>query len=106
MFNISNKSKLTTIKIKIPVFIEKDENGFIAYCPELKGLMADGDTEKEVLDNFANAAVAYIKSLMKHNDPLPVCSATHVEDISTKPTIREIEIPLPVILDNRCNSAV
>lgn len=84
-------------KIKIPVIIEHDKFGFVAYsdCPELKGLIADGETEEKVLDNFKDASICYIKSILKHKDPLPIGSTIYVKKIpAKKPLIKNIEIPL------------
>lgn len=91
------------INIKIPVIIEHDKFGFVAYsdCPELKGLIADGETEEEVLDNFKDASICYIKSLLKHGAPLPIGSTIYVKKIAAnKPLIKDIEIPLN--LSNEC----
>ncbi|MBA7547670.1 hypothetical protein ES705_40100 [subsurface metagenome] len=89
--------KKTIINIKIPAIIEHDEFGFFAYsdCPGLKGLIADGKTEEEVLDNFKDASICYIKSLLKHEDPLPLGSTVYVKKTTTtKPRTKDIEIPL------------
>lgn len=61
-----------TIKLKIRIIVEQDENGFHAYCPELKGLHVGGATEDEALRNARDAAIAYIRSLLKHDDPIPI----------------------------------
>jgi len=60
------------IGFKIEVIVEPDEIGFRAYCPALKGLHTCGDTAEEALENARDAAVAYLESLMKHGDPIPV----------------------------------
>ncbi len=59
-------------KVKIVIVIEPDENGFHAYCPALEGLHTDGNTEQEALQNAKDAATAYLSSLIKHGDPVPV----------------------------------
>ena len=61
-----------TIEFKIGIVIEPDEGGFHAYCPALKGLHTAGKTKKEALQNAKTAAIAYLESLIKHNDPIPV----------------------------------
>ena len=61
-----------SIGFKILVVVEHDETGFHAYCPALKGLHTCGDTEEEALQNATDAAKAYILSLIKHGDPIPV----------------------------------
>jgi predicted RNase H-like HicB family nuclease len=65
-------TKKTTIEFKIDITIEPDESGFHAYCPALKGLHVDGDTKEEALQNARDAAIAYLESLIKHGEPIPV----------------------------------
>lgn len=62
------------IRVRVRIFVEPDDTGFHAFCPELKGLHVDGKTEEEAFDNAREAAMAYLTSLIKHNDPLPVGS--------------------------------
>jgi len=56
----------------VSVVVEPDEAGFHAYCPALKGLHVSGSTKEEALNNVNTAACAYIESLIKHKDPIPV----------------------------------
>lgn len=60
------------IKLRIRILVEPDDDGFHAYCPELKGLHVAGDTEAEAVENAKLAADLYIKSLIKHDDPIPL----------------------------------
>ena len=60
------------IKIKLQLEIERDDNGFHVYCLALKGLHADGATEAEAIETATTAANAYVASLVKHDEPLPV----------------------------------
>jgi predicted RNase H-like HicB family nuclease len=57
--------------IQLHVIVERDGEGYYAYCPVLKGLHVGGATKEEVLQNAQNAAEAYIMSLIKHNEPIP-----------------------------------
>jgi predicted RNase H-like HicB family nuclease len=43
--------------------IEKDEDGYFAYVPELKGCMTQGHTYEEVLSNIKEAAELYMECL-------------------------------------------
>jgi predicted RNase H-like HicB family nuclease len=61
-----------TIEFKIDVVVEPDDNGFHAYCPALRGLHVDGETMEEALTNARDAATAYLESLIKHGDPIPI----------------------------------
>ncbi len=68
-----------SIEFKITFVVEPDEDSFHAYCPALKGLHSSGDSEEEALNNASDAAVVYLKSLMKHGDPIPVGIAAYKE---------------------------
>jgi predicted RNase H-like HicB family nuclease len=43
--------------------IEKDKNGYYAFCPKLKGCHSQGDTLEEVLENIKEAIELYLESL-------------------------------------------
>jgi len=53
------------VEYKVSVVIEKDENGFYAYCPELKGCQTQGDTLEEVLRNIKEAIELYVETLTR-----------------------------------------
>lgn len=76
------------IGFRIEVSVEPDEIGFHAYCPALKGLHTCGDTEEEAVQNAKDAAIAYLESLIKHGDPIPVGIIMHedTEEIPPPPT--------------------
>jgi predicted RNase H-like HicB family nuclease len=48
---------------KVNVMIEKDENGYYAYCPELEGCQSQGNTFEEVLSNIKEAIELYVETL-------------------------------------------
>ena len=64
--------KSLPLEFRVQVVIEPDGTGFHAYCPALKGLHTSGDTEKEALENAKDATIAYLRSLIKHGDPIPI----------------------------------
>jgi predicted RNase H-like HicB family nuclease len=43
--------------------IEKDDHGYFAFIPELKGCVTQGNTYEEVLANIKEAAELYMESL-------------------------------------------
>ena len=51
--------------LKVNVVIEKDKNGYFAFCPELKGCHTQGDTLEEVLENIKEAIELYLETLSK-----------------------------------------
>ncbi len=62
----------TKISFSVSILVAKDTKGYHAFIPALKGLHTCGDTSDEAVDNAAQAAIAYIKSLFKHNEPIPI----------------------------------
>lgn len=71
------KGNKSNIEFEVQIFIEPDESGFHAYCPALKGLHTCGDTPEEALSNAKDAAIAYLRSLIKHGDPIPIGIKQH-----------------------------
>lgn len=49
--------------MRLNAIIEKDENGYFASVPELKGCFSQGDTFEEALQNIQEAAELYLESL-------------------------------------------
>jgi predicted RNase H-like HicB family nuclease len=45
------------------VLIEKDEHGFYAWCPELKGCQSQGATVEDALANIREAIELYLETL-------------------------------------------
>ncbi|MHB8231716.1 MAG: type II toxin-antitoxin system HicB family antitoxin [bacterium] len=48
---------------KVIIVIEKDEYGYYAYCPELKGCQTQGDSYEEAIDNVKEAVELYLETL-------------------------------------------
>ena len=54
------------------ILIEQDEDGvYISECPSLPGCVSQGKTRTETLENIQDAIKGYLKSLKKHNEPIP-----------------------------------
>lgn len=78
--------KKKKVIISVDICIEKDGASYHAFCPALKGVHVDGETEQEALENVQIAITLYIKSLMKHGEPIPlqIC----VEEKEQQPSAR------------------
>ena len=48
---------------KVSIIIEKDKDGYYAYCPELEGCQTQGDTFEEVIANIKEAIELYLETL-------------------------------------------
>ena len=49
---------------KASVIIEKDEHGYYAWCPELKGCQSQGASLEEALANIREAIELYLETLL------------------------------------------
>ncbi len=48
---------------QVSVVIERDEDGFYAYCPQLEGCHSQGETLDEILRNIQEAVSLYLETL-------------------------------------------
>ena len=49
--------------MKVNIVIEKDQYGYYAYCPELKGCHSQGESLEEALSNIKEAIELYLETL-------------------------------------------
>jgi predicted RNase H-like HicB family nuclease len=49
--------------MKANIIIEKDEYGYYAFCPEMKGCHSQGDSLEDVLINIKEAVELYLETL-------------------------------------------
>lgn len=53
------------------IIIEKSDDGFRAYCPDLVGCAATGANREEVEKNMRGAVEAHIRGLLEEGLPIP-----------------------------------
>lgn len=58
-------------KYKFSVVIEKDSEGYFAFCPELQGCYTQGDTYEEVLENIKDAIHLHIEDRIESGEDIP-----------------------------------
>jgi predicted RNase H-like HicB family nuclease len=56
---------------KFSVVIEKDIDGYFAFCPELQGCYTQGDTYEEVLENIKDAIRLHIEDRIENGEEIP-----------------------------------
>ncbi len=60
-------------KLHFAVILEREEDGgFHAFCPALKGCHTQGDNLEEALSNVKESIEAYLGSLRKSGEAVPV----------------------------------
>jgi predicted RNase H-like HicB family nuclease len=46
---------------RLSVVVEKDADGYIAFCPELEGCYSQGETYEELMENIRDAIQLHIQ---------------------------------------------
>lgn len=55
-----------------PVIIERDKDGYFAYCPELQGCYTQGDTYEEALSNIKEVIALHVEDIQASGEDLPL----------------------------------
>jgi predicted RNase H-like HicB family nuclease len=53
------------------VLIEKTDNGYSAYVPDLPGCIAAGDNKEETKELIRQATIYYLETLKEYGEPIP-----------------------------------
>ena len=53
------------------IVIEKDKDGYFAFCPELQGCYTQGETYEEALANIKDAIRLHIEDRLANSEALP-----------------------------------
>lgn len=72
-------------RYKVSVVIEKDEDGYFAFSPELQGCYAQGESYEEVIENIKDAIRLHLEDRIENKETIP-----EIEYISL--TSLEIEV--------------
>lgn len=56
---------------RFSVIIEKDKDGYFAFCPELQGCFTQGDTYEEAVENIKDAIRLHIEDRIEDNEEVP-----------------------------------
>jgi predicted RNase H-like HicB family nuclease len=62
--------------MKYVVVVEKSENGFGAYVPDLPGCAVVAETRDEALDLIREAVALHLESLREEGSPIPEPATT------------------------------
>jgi len=56
---------------RFSVVVERDEDGYFAFSPELQGCYAQGDTYEEVLTNIQDAIRLHVIDRLESGEDIP-----------------------------------
>ena len=57
---------------RLSVVIEKDADGYFAFCPELEGCYTQGDSYDEALENIKDAIRLHIEDRIVSREDIPI----------------------------------
>ena len=55
---------------RFPGVIEKDGDGYFAFCPELQGCYTQGDTYEEALENIRDAIRLHVEDRLESGEEI------------------------------------
>ena len=53
---------------RFAIVVEKDKQGYFAYCPELQGCYTQGETFEEVIENIKDAIKLHVEDRLTNNE--------------------------------------
>jgi len=56
---------------KFPIIIEKDSDGYFAFCPDIEGCYTQGDTYEEVIENIKDVIKLLLEEMNETGQKLP-----------------------------------
>ncbi|MGR3310126.1 MAG: type II toxin-antitoxin system HicB family antitoxin [Candidatus Brocadiales bacterium] len=56
---------------RFSVIIEKDKEGYFAFCPELQGCYTQGDTYEEAQENMKDAIHLHVEDRIEEGEEIP-----------------------------------
>ncbi len=70
---------------RLSAVIEKDADGYFAFCPELQGCYTQGDSYEEALENIKDTVRLHLEDRIRGGEEIPA-----IESISL--TSLEVEV--------------
>ncbi len=59
------------VSLKFPIIVEKDSDGYFAFCPNIQGCYTQGDTYEEVLENIKDVIKLLLEEMNEAGTKLP-----------------------------------
>ena len=55
---------------RFAIVVEKDKQGYFAYCPELQGCYTQGETFEKTIENIKDAIKLHVEDRLANNEPV------------------------------------
>jgi predicted RNase H-like HicB family nuclease len=57
---------------RLSVIVEKDTDGYFAFCPELQGCYTQGESYEEAFENIKDAIRLHIEDRLESGEDIPI----------------------------------
>ncbi|MCR4408198.1 MAG: type II toxin-antitoxin system HicB family antitoxin [Anaerolineae bacterium] len=71
-------------KFMLPIIIEKDKDGYFAFCPSLQGCYTQGESYEEVLANIEDAIRLHIEDRLASGESIPTPEMVSLATLEVK----------------------
>ena len=66
---------------RFSVIIEKDRDGYFAFCPELQGCYTQGNTYEETLESIKDAIHLHVEDRLESGEEIPQPESTSLTSL-------------------------
>ncbi len=66
---------------RLSVVIEKDADGYFAFCPDLQGCYAQGNTYEEALTNIKDSIKLHLEDRLASKEDIPQAEAISLTQV-------------------------
>ena len=73
---------------RFAIVVEKDKQGYFAYCPELQGCYTQGETFEEVIENIKDAIKLHVEDRLTNNEPVTTSEMVSLSSIEVTARVR------------------
>jgi predicted RNase H-like HicB family nuclease len=71
-------------RFTIPVVIERDQDGYFAFCPVLPGCYTQGDSYEEAIENIQDAVRLHIADRLASGELIPSADMVSLATLEVK----------------------
>ncbi len=66
-----NDTKSMGISLVVSLVVQQDDNKFFGWCPELDGVLVEGDTKEQAKCLLREAILLHLETMLVNNIPIP-----------------------------------
>jgi predicted RNase H-like HicB family nuclease len=86
--------------MKYLVIIEKGENNYSAYSPDISGCVATGKSVEETLENMRQALVFHFEGMLENGEEIPAPKSLNyyvenTDQISSDDILAHVDLEIP-----------